>query len=673
MNFHHLAYWQDKALSLAIENRLFINGEYTAAAENETFETVDPVTQAPLAKIARGKSVDIDRAMSAARGVFERGDWSLSSPAKRKAVLNKLADLMEAHAEELALLETLDTGKPIRHSLRDDIPGAARAIRWYAEAIDKVYGEVATTSSHELAMIVREPVGVIAAIVPWNFPLLLTCWKLGPALAAGNSVILKPSEKSPLSAIRLAGLAKEAGLPDGVLNVVTGFGHEAGQALSRHNDIDAIAFTGSTRTGKQLLKDAGDSNMKRVWLEAGGKSANIVFADCPDLQQAASATAAGIFYNQGQVCIAGTRLLLEESIADEFLALLKQQAQNWQPGHPLDPATTMGTLIDCAHADSVHSFIREGESKGQLLLDGRNAGLAAAIGPTIFVDVDPNASLSREEIFGPVLVVTRFTSEEQALQLANDSQYGLGAAVWTRDLIGEADAIRLNGGRVYELSAVTQIQHTTPAVVRTAKGQVTAKYVIVAGNAYLGDKVEPELAKRSMPCGTQVITTERLSEDLARSLIPKNYCVEDCNYLLDYYRLTADNRLLYGGGVVYGARDPDDVERLVVPKLLKTFPQLKGVKIDYRWTGNFLLTLSRMPQFGRLDTNIYYMQGYSGHGVTCTHLAGRLIAELLRGDAERFDAFANLPHYPFPGGRTLRVPFTAMGAAYYSLRDRLGV
>ncbi|HGV3847991.1 TPA: aldehyde dehydrogenase family protein [Escherichia coli] len=390
MNFHHLAYWQDKALSLAIETRLFINGEYTAAAENETFETVDPVTQAPLANIARGKSVDIDRAVSAARGVFERGDWSLSSPAKRKAVLNKLADLMEANAEELALLETLDTGKPIRHSLRDDIPGAARAIRWYAEAIDKVYGEVATTSSHELAMIVREPVGVIAAIVPWNFPLLLTCWKLGPALAAGNSVILKPSEKSPLSAIRLAGLAKEAGLPDGVLNVVTGFGHEAGQALSRHNDIDAIAFTGSTRTGKQLLKDAGDSNMKRVWLE--------------------------------------------ESIADEFLALLKQQAQNWQPGHPLDPATTMGTLIDCAHADSVHSFIREGESKGQLLLDGRNAELAAAIGPTIFVEVDPNASLSREEIFGPVLVVTRFTSEEQALQLANDSQYGLGAAVWTRDL-----------------------------------------------------------------------------------------------------------------------------------------------------------------------------------------------------------------------------------------------
>ncbi|MRS16337.1 FAD-dependent oxidoreductase [Enterobacteriaceae bacterium RIT691] len=239
--------------------------------------------------------------------------------------------------------------------------------------------------------------------------------------------------------------------------------------------------------------------------------------------------------------------------------------------------------------------------------------------------------------------------------------------------IGEANAIRLNGGRVFEQSPVIKIQHTSPAVVSTAKGQVTAKYVIVAGNAYLGDKVEPDLAKRSMPCGTQVLTTEPLSEDVARSLIPNNYCVEDCNYLLDYYRLTADNRLLYGGGVVYGARDPADIERLVMPNLLKTFPQLKGVKIDYSWTGNFLLTLSRLPQVGRLDNNIYYSQGCSGHGVTYTHLAGRLIAELLRGDAERFNAFANLPHYPFPGGRTFRIPFTAMGAAYYSLRDRLGV
>ena len=238
--------------------------------------------------------------------------------------------------------------------------------------------------------------------------------------------------------------------------------------------------------------------------------------------------------------------------------------------------------------------------------------------------------------------------------------------------LGEAKAIRQLGGRIFEQSAVLEIRHGDPATVVTAKGKVKAHFVVMAGNAYLGN-LEPKLTAKAMPCGSQVITTEPLSEEQASRLIPNNYCVEDCNYLLDYFRLTADRRLIYGGGVVYGARDPDDIERLVMPKLLKTFPQLKGIKVDYRWSGHFLLTLSRLPQFGRLEPNVYYMQGYSGHGVTCTHLAGKLLSEILTGQAERFDAFANLPHLPFFGGRRFQVPFSAMGAAYYSLRDKLGV
>lgn len=239
--------------------------------------------------------------------------------------------------------------------------------------------------------------------------------------------------------------------------------------------------------------------------------------------------------------------------------------------------------------------------------------------------------------------------------------------------LGEAEAIRRHGGRIYEHSAVSAVDYGTPNVVKTAQGEVRAQYVIFAGNAYLAPQLEPRLAAKSMPCGSQIITTEPLSADAALSLLPNNRCVEDCNYLLDYFRLTADNRLLYGGGVIYGARDPADIDALIRPKLRKTFPQLGNIRFSHRWSGNFLLTLSRMPQFGRLENNVYYMQGDSGHGVTSTHLAGRLIAETLRGDAERFDVFARLPHLPFPGGRRFKVPLTAMGAAWYALRDRLGV
>ena len=239
--------------------------------------------------------------------------------------------------------------------------------------------------------------------------------------------------------------------------------------------------------------------------------------------------------------------------------------------------------------------------------------------------------------------------------------------------LGEAAAIIQLGGKIFEQSAAINIAYGEPIVVSTAKGQVRAKYLLIAGNAYLNEDLDPRVTRKSMPCGSQIVVTEPLSEKVAKSLITHNYCVEDCNYLLDYFRLTADNRLLYGGGVVYGAREPKDIEQLILPKILKTFPQLKGIKIDYRWTGNFLLTMSRMPQFGRVEKNAYYMQGYSGHGVTCSHLAGKLISEMIRGDAERFDAFASLPHMPMMGGRAFQVPLTALGATYYAMRDRFGI
>lgn len=239
--------------------------------------------------------------------------------------------------------------------------------------------------------------------------------------------------------------------------------------------------------------------------------------------------------------------------------------------------------------------------------------------------------------------------------------------------LGEAEAIRRHGGRIYEQSAAIEVKYGAPHRVKTAKGEVSATFVIFAGNAYLPSQLEPRLTRKSMPCGSQIVTTEPLTRDQALGLLPNNYCVEDCNYLLDYFRLTADNRLLYGGGVVYGAREPDDIEALIRPKLLRTFPQLRDIKISHRWSGNFLLTLSRMPQFGQVEKNAFFMQGDSGHGVTCTHLSGKLIAEVLRGHAERFDAFAKLPHLPFPGGRRFKVPLTAMGAAWYALRDRFGM
>jgi 4-guanidinobutyraldehyde dehydrogenase/NAD-dependent aldehyde dehydrogenase len=360
------------------------------------------------------------------------------APSARKEILLRFAELIRQNQDELAALETIDMGKPIADSTTIDIPGAARCIAWYAEAVDKVYDEVAPTSREQIGLITREPVGVVACIVPWNFPLLMAAWKIGPALAAGNAVILKPSEKSPLTAIRVAELAAEAGIPDGIFNVLPGFGDKTGKPLALHEDVDCLAFTGSTAIGKQILQYSGQSNMKRVWLECGGKSPNIVFADCPDLDAAVQAAGFGIFFNQGEMCSAASRLLVEDSIREAFLEKLLAFADTMQPGDPLDPATRMGAIVDKVQFDTVMNYIARGKEEGATLRTGGSRVLEDTRGwfvpPTVFDDVDNQMSIAQEEIFGPVLSTIAFGSAEQALSLGNDVRYGLAAAVWTRDI-----------------------------------------------------------------------------------------------------------------------------------------------------------------------------------------------------------------------------------------------
>ena len=431
-------YWQERARTLKIEGRAFIHGDYCSSVSAETFDCVSPIDGRVLARVASCAENDAERAVRDARATFDSGAWSRMAPVARKAILLRLATLMEENAEELALLECLDMGKPISDALAVDVPAAVRAIRWSAEAIDKIYDEVASTAHDELGLVTREAIGVVAAIVPWNFPLLMACWKLGPALGSGNSVILKPSEKSPLTAIRLARLADEAGLPSGVLNVLPGYGHTVGKALALHMDVDCLVFTGSTKIAKQLMIHAGESNMKRVWLEAGGKSPNIVFADAPDLQAAAQAAAAAIAYNQGEVCTAGSRLLVERSILDSFVPMVVEALAQWRPGHPLDPQTNVGAMVDRQQLDTVLAYIESGCSQGARLRLGGQRVLEETGGlfiePTLFDQVENSMRIAREEIFGPVLSVIAFDDAEEAVRIANDTPYGLAAAIWTSNL-----------------------------------------------------------------------------------------------------------------------------------------------------------------------------------------------------------------------------------------------
>jgi acyl-CoA reductase-like NAD-dependent aldehyde dehydrogenase len=430
--------WHRRAAAFTPRTGVFIDGAFRPAASGATFDKVSPVDGRVLARVAAGDAADVDAAVASARRAFQSGVWSCMPPRERKGVLLRFAAAIREHAEELALAETLDVGKPIGDSLSVDVPSTATCIQWFAESIDKVYGEVAPTAHDALALVTREPLGVVAAVVPWNFPMIMAAWKLGPILAAGNSVVLKPSEKSPLTALRLAELAHEAGVPAGVFNVVPGFGRTAGEALALHMDVDGIGFTGSTATGRHIMACAARSNMKRVSLECGGKSPNIVMGDWRDLDRAARAAAYAIFFNQGEMCSAGSRLLVHEDLKDAMLERIAHVAREMAPGDPLDPATKLGAIVDAQQLERVLGYIQAGRAEGARLAFGgsqvRQETGGYYVEPTLFEGVTPDMRIAREEIFGPVLAVTTFRTEEEAVRIANDSTYGLAAAVWTHDL-----------------------------------------------------------------------------------------------------------------------------------------------------------------------------------------------------------------------------------------------
>ncbi|HEY1043528.1 MAG TPA: aldehyde dehydrogenase [Telluria sp.] len=430
--------WHDRAATLAIDGRAFIDGKRVDARSGKRFDCLSPIDGRKLAEVARCEAADVDAAVASARAAFEDRRWAGVAPSERKRTLVRFADLIMQNQDELALLETLDMGKPIRYSRAVDVPATQNCIRWYAEAIDKIYDQVAPTPDNSLALVTREPVGVVAAIVPWNYPMIMAAWKIGPALAAGNSLVLKPSEKSPLTALRLAELALEAGIPAGVFNVLPGYGAEAGQALGLHMDVDCIAFTGSTRVGKQILQMAGQSNLKRAWTELGGKSANIVCADCPDLDAAVKSAIGSIYFNQGESCNAPSRLFVEASIKDAFMEKAMKMMPRFAPGDPLDEKTVMGAIVDATQLNTVMGYIESGKQSGATLLHGgAQARLDTGgfyVEPTLFDNVDSGMKIAQEEIFGPVLSVLTFTDLDEAVRQANSTPYGLQAAVWTADL-----------------------------------------------------------------------------------------------------------------------------------------------------------------------------------------------------------------------------------------------
>lgn len=451
---------------LSFRTDAFIDGKFVKALSGKTFATENPGRGTPIVAIAECDEADVDIAVKAARRAFEGGSWSRMKPAERKAVLLRFADLMEANAGEIALLDSLEAGKPISDCVTMDVPDTVACLRWHAEVIDKLYDHMSPTGPDNLAMIIREPLGIVGCVIPWNFPAQMAAWKLGPCLAGGNSVVLKPAEQTSLSALRMAELAMEAGLPPGVLNVVPGMGPTAGAAIGRHMDVDMAAFTGSTEVGRLFLHYAAESNLKRIILECGGKSPQVVFADAPDLDIVADNVVAGAFWNMGENCSCGSRLIVHESVKDELVAKVAALAGEWTVGDPLDPATRVGSMIERGHMDKVLGYIAAGNEAGaRLVMGGKQARQDSGgyfVEVTMFDGVTNEMKIAREEIFGPVLSVIPFRDEAEALRLANDTSYGLAASLYTNDLNTAHRAARAIKAGTVSVNCFSEGDITTP-------------------------------------------------------------------------------------------------------------------------------------------------------------------------------------------------------------------